>query len=270
VSVSRFPKETGRSLVCALVLVSLLAGAGCGTTAAARTPSEVLAEAVDNLLALDTYRYGGTSEMTVGGDSRLDSMARFETVLVSADNGALDGHMTVSSPGYSYDTYSYKGYEYTLVKGSGWTRLDRGSGDPGYGMVSAGARDIIRHFANLVEDVKLVGETAEDYTVSMKMGSRYQAGAAAIAGGGAQVSAPSSPGERDTRMVIVVSKKGMRMKSVYMSDERAPSGSAPAVRIVTKGTYSGFNEPADIKPPAEALSAPETGAQAAPPTQQPQ
>jgi hypothetical protein len=259
-------RGTGMSIAVALVafLMALTPAAGCGGPGMELSAREVLSHAVEDLLSLSAYRYEGTSEMRFEDDPRLDTTASFETVLVKADNGALDGYMKVDSAGYSYETYSFRGVEYTLAGESGWIRVDREKAAPGYGMVSAGARRIIGEFADLVSDVRFESETPGEYTVSMVMGDRYREGAAAIAG----ISPSASPGSGDIRMVVVVSKGDLRLRSVWMEDAKPADGDMPAVTTVTSGTYSAFNEPVDVSPPPQALNAPEVDPADAPPTRQ--
>lgn len=252
--------------VCLAALAALVLASGCLPAARALSPRQVLSRAVDNLVALNSYRYRGTSSIKVAGDRRLDSTSRFDTALARNGTGGLDGHMVVTSTGYSYETYSYRGWEYTRLKGAGWTRTARGTTDAGYGMVSAGARKIIARFADLVDDVKVESVTPGSYTISMSMGDRYYQGAAAIAGapaGGAGVA-------RDTEMILTISSKDFTMTGVVMKDARVHSGSTPAVSIVTRGSYSELNRPASVEPPAEALQAPVVSPADAPPVRQPQ
>jgi len=184
-------------------------------------------------------------------------------------NAALDGHMVVKSDSYSYETYSYKGTEYTRVAGQDWCRSEKGASDPGYGMVTAGARRIIARFSDLVEDVRFTRQTVDEYTVTMLMGKKYYDGARAIAGtGGTHATGSAAAGE--TRMTLVIGRGDLRMRSVIMTDAKAAGGSTPAVTIVTRGAYSDFNKPVDIRPPAEALRSREVGAEVAPPTRQDQ
>lgn len=237
--------------IAAIVLVAVASFllAGCAS-APKLSAKQVLERSVADLLALKTYTYKGTSSMRVPSDPRLDSDSTFLTVLAQNGKGGLDGHMVVQSPSYSYETYGYRGTEYTRVKGADWTRVARGDD---YGMVSTDARRIIAEFAELVEDVKIESETASTYTVSMVMGEKYRRGAAAVAGTPPVSTPAAAEGAGGTKMSIVVGKKDLRMRSVFMSDTSSASGDAPAVTIVTKGTYSHFNEPTDITPPPEAL-----------------
>ncbi len=238
---------------------------GC-SGAAALSARQVLAKSVANLLALKSYRYEGVSSLRVAKDPRLDNESRFRTTLVQNQRGGLDGHMVVESPGYSYETYSLDGKEYTLVEGCGWTKVER---PPGYGMVSTDARRIIARFAELVEDVRMVGQTSGEYTISMVMGEKYRRGAAALVGAG--VYTPGKDGSGcDTTMTLVVGRADMRIVSSSMNDSRAAEGEMPAITITTHGTYSDFNRPFSVKPPAEALNAVQVSEEEAPATRQPQ
>lgn len=248
---------------CLALLIVIALTCGCSSTPRL-SARQILERAVDDLLGLETYVYSGTSSLKVNDDPRLDNKAEFRTVLVRNDRGGLDGHMVVESPDYSYETYGYDGSEYTKVEGGGWTRVTRGDG---YGLVSTDARRIISEFADLVEDVKITSQTSDDYTVSLVMGDKYSSGAASIAGSVA--STPSSAaGKGETSMTLVVGKDDLRFKSVRMVDRSPSDGSTPAFEIVTEGTYTRFDEPADIKPPPDALSAAEVSAQEAPPVNQ--
>jgi len=252
-------------VICCIVVAAVSLAAGCAPPEVALGARQVLARAVDNLVSLQSYRYRGTSTMTAAGDARLDSKASFDTVLQQNRSGGLDGHMVVKSSGYSYETYSWSGTEYTRVEGAGWTRAAKGEAEPGYGMVSTDARQIITRFADLVEGVKFTGRAPGYWTVAMTMGEKYRSGAAAIAG------APAASGAgRNTEMTLTISKKDFTMRTVVMKDASEASGSAPAITIVTRGTYSAFNDPTDLRPPAAAFEAPLVSAQEAPPTQQPQ
>lgn len=216
-------------------------------------------------MAHRSYRYTGTSTLKVAGDARLDSTAKFDTRLVRNRTGGLDGHMVVTSPSYSYETYSVGGWEYTRVQGAGWTRTDKGAAEEGYGMVSSGARKIIARFDELVDDVKVDKVTAGSWTISMSMGDRYYQGAAAIAG------APAAAGAaRNTEMILTIDRKSFTMTGVVMKDARAPNGSAPAVSIVTRGRYGEFNKTVRIAPPPEALQATVVSPADASPVRQPQ
>jgi hypothetical protein len=259
-----------RITLCCLVLLllSVVLSAGCSSEAKL-SAREVLRRSVENLLALKSYHYGGTSSMTAAGDPRLDNEATFETVLKLNVGGALDGHMVVKSPTYSYETYSYDGVEYARVKGGAWYRVERGATTPGYGMVSLGSRKIIAQFADLAEDVRLTGETGNTYTVSLVMGEKYHTGAAAIAGTSLQEMGSAASAGRDTDMTLVVGKKDMRIRRVVMTDAKEPGGVA-SVTTKTAGNYSDFDAPVDVVPPPEALNAPPVDASEAAPTQQPQ
>lgn len=250
------------------VLASLIPLAGCsidgGASAQVKpTAQNVLGRAIDDFVSWKSYRYSGTSRLTVSGDARLTNVGRFDIHLEKNGAGAMDGHMVVDSEGGgSYETYSCRGTEYTRLEGQDWYRVDRGSVDDGYGMVSAEARRIIEDFARLVEDVRFGPETADAYTVSFVMGQKYRSGAAAIAGHG-------SPGtSKDITMTLTVDRKTMRMTGVVMEDANGAPESGRTVSITTRGNYSEINGPVDITPPAEALSAPMVNPEEAPPTQQ--
>lgn len=254
--------RTGMVLVLTAVMLVALLLAGCGdASSGGLSPREILSRAVAGLLALKSYRYLGTSSLSVSGDPRLSSSARFETFLEQNDSGGLDGHMVVKSPSYSYETYSYRGVEYTRVEGEDWVRVDR-KADPGYGMVSADARRIIASFAELVDDVRIEKETSSDYTISMVMGDRYYEGAAALVPG----TGGHDASEGTTTMTLVVRKKDMSIESGVMRSETPTE--AGTTSNVTEGTYSDFDSPVDIKPPPEALEAPLVDESEAPETQQ--
>ena len=242
-----------------MVLVIVLL-AGCAPVMQL-SAKQVLERSVANLLALKCYRYRGTSSMRVAADARLDNDASFDTMLVQNGEGGLDGHMVVKSPGYSYETYSYGGTEYTRVSGSGLTHTVRGSG---YGMVSTGARRVVAEFAALVDDIKMEAETARDFTISMVMGEKYRLGAVAISAA-VNLSGQSAGGSSGgTRMTLVVGKDDLRIKSVIMSVTLCTAGTTPDVTITTRGIYSDFNRPAGIEPPPAALNSPEVSAGSAP------
>jgi hypothetical protein len=254
--------------VLALVMFALLI-AGCS-----RSPSysarEVLGRAIGNMLAWKSYRYTGSSTMLVAGDPRLNSNSSFVTDLVKKPNGALDGHMVVESPGYSYETYSYNGNEYTQVFGSEWQRVAKGAADPGYGMVTADARKIIASFADLVEDVRIVRQTPGSCEISMVMGEKYRAGAAAIVGSAVATAPSSASGSGATRMRLIIDRKDFQPTRVWMSQSQELSQGPSRVTIETTGRYSRVNESVDITPPTAALGAPAVTAGQAPATQQPQ
>jgi hypothetical protein len=259
-----------RRLAVAVLAVALLGitFAGCSSSPPL-SANQVLARAINNMLAWKSYKYSGSSTMLVPSDTRLNNNSSFTTSLVASPNGALDGHMVVESPSYSYETYSFNGNEYTRVFGSDWQRVARGATDPGYGMVTADARKIIASFASLVEDVKMDKETSDEYTVSMVMGEKYRAGAAAIAGTLAST-VPASGSSKATMMSLVIGRKDLQPRRVYMSDSQTLEAPPSRIRILTRGTYSQVDKPVDVTPPAAALSAPEVSAQQAPRTQQPQ
>lgn len=288
-NVSGSPRRMAVAAAAMLAVTALLFSAGCVAgvrvnpaegrggisvpvvgQAGANTPSQpakqVLERTVEKLLSLKSYRYRGTTELIIQGQPDLNNTATFDTTLVQNDSGGLDGHMVVDAEGGgSYETYSYDGIEYTRMEGEGWYRVNRGSSESGYGMVSQGARRIIAEFADLAEDVRCEGETAEDYSLSLRMGDRYCRGAAEIAGTG-HSRGTSAP--KDTTMTICVDKKTMCMKSATMKDSGGGSNGIPSVTTITKGTYSEFNEPVDITPPPEAQSAPFKDPEDAPSTQQ--
>lgn len=250
----------------ACLAFSLALAPGCGGgVKEGLSAQQVLARSVEALLALKSYHDDGTSSLTVAGGPNLNNKAVFDTWLAVNPQGALDGHMVVKSPSYSYETYTSNGNQYTRIKGGEWTRVDK-TGQPGSGMVSAGARRIIAQFADLAEDVRFTGETGRTYTVSLTMGRKYYEGAAAISGAGVANEAD----DKDTRMTLTVDKKTMRIVKVTMNDAKAATGKTPAVKIVTVGSYSGFDQPVDIEPPPEARAACQVSESEAPPTLQPQ
>jgi hypothetical protein len=262
--VSRSP-DGRRSLSLALLLAfALLLASGCGRTATQEPPEptggltarQVLEGAVDDFMSLDSYRYRGTSGMAISGMEGLDSESGFDTVLVRNGQGAMDGHMVVTSDqaGGSYETYSWRGTEYTRLEGGDWYRVDRGAEGGGYGLVSLDARRIIAGFAELAEDVRMVEETGSEYVISLVMGPRYFQGAADIAGEDPDGS--SAGGASDITMTISVDKRTLRMKRISMTSSTPASADTPQVTVVTEGEYSGFNQPVDIEPPPEALDAP--------------
>ncbi len=245
----------------ALVLAVVLGLGGCaGRPAAEMSARQVLESAVENLLSLKSYRYAGSSTMTVEGDPRLDSTSEFVTLLELNGEGALDGHMIVESeePGGSYETYSYEGVEYTRVEGGEWTATTGGSKGEGYGMVSAGARAIIASFAELAEDVRFSGETDESYIVSLTMGEKYRRGAAAISGPDAAAEVSETGGEgsaRKTSMALTVSKTSLRITGAVMTDSTADVQGLGTITVITRSSYSMFDRPVDVVPPPEALEA---------------
>jgi hypothetical protein len=192
--------------------------------------------------------------MSISGKDALNSMSEFDTVLEQNGQGGMDGHMVVTSNSGagSYETYSYRGTEYTRIEGGDWYRVEKGTG--GYGMVSSEARRIIAEFANLAEDVRFEGETDSEYIISMVMGQNYFEGTAEI--GGTDPNNPGSNGIKDITMIITVDKKSFNMTGISMTDSTPASADTPGITIVTEGTYSEFNEPVDLEPPPEALNAP--------------
>jgi hypothetical protein len=206
------------------------------------------------MLSWKSYRYTGTSELLVSDDPRLDSESSFTTDLLLNEEGALDGHMVVESPGYSYETYTGNGIEYTRVKGGDWERTAMTG--PGAGMVSAESRRIIAMFSELVDDVRFVAVTPETYTVSCEMGDRYRKGAASIADGGeipvvppVQGPAARSGGSSPTAMKIVVDRNTLRITGIWMKGSTPATGDTPAVETTTEGTFSRIDDPVDIDLP---------------------
>lgn len=247
--------------------------AGCGAPAAqVPTARQVLDRAVENLVALDSYRYVGSSRLEIEGMPELTNVAKFDTTLAQNGTGALDGHMVVTaSGGGSYETYTVQGVEYTKLEGGNWYRVDRGGSGSGAGMVSADARKIITAFGGLVDEIRLTEVTPDNYVVSMKMGERYANGANAIVNPGGAASShvglDASSG-KDTTMSLTVDRETFRLKRVVMSDTSEGVSGVGPVTIITDGEYSAQNEPVDITPPPEALNSPFVDPGEAAPTQQ--
>jgi len=246
------------------ILVTLLAAVlvGCGGSGASGetsgaedlTAEQVLQRSVEQFMSLTSYRYRGTSSMSVAGNDALSSESEFDTLLVKNDQGGMDGHMVVTSKGGSgsYETYSYHGTGYTRLEGEEWYRVEDGAG--GSGLVSPEARRIVAEFATLVEDVSFVDETDSEYIISMVMGQAYFDGAAEIVG--ADPTATGFDEAREITMTITVDKETFNMTDATMTQATEATADTPAVTVVTQGTYSEFNEPVDLQPPPEALNAP--------------
>lgn len=263
----RSGEEGGRSvliLTAMVMLTAIILASGCGEQVREDAPEpteeltaqQVLERTIDDFISLDSYRYRGTSRMTIPGNEDLDSESRFDTVLQKNEQGAMDGHMTVTSEqtGGSYETYSWRGTEYTRPEGGEWYRVDRSDEGEGYGMVTLDARRVIAEFAELVEDVKLEEETDSEYVISMVMGEGYFRGAGLIADGGQDGS--GSGGNAEITMTLTVDKRTLRMLRASMISIAPATANASAVTVVTRSTYSEFNEPMDVEPPPEALNAP--------------
>lgn len=222
----------------------------------------MLQRGVDNLISLKSYRYAGTSELTFEGCPELNNKSNFVVDLRLNDAGVLDGHMVVDSraQGGSYETYTYRGSEYSRAEGGDWTRAARVGSGGGYGMVSADARAVIARFADLAEDLRFEGTSPDSYVVALTMGDNYYKGAAAMAptsllGGTASSGLEAGKGKHTT-MTLTVSRKTFHFAAVVMKDTTTGTPQVGDMTTVTRGTYSRFDEPVDITPPPEALAAP--------------
>ena len=223
------------------------------------TPVKALDSATQNLLKLKSYRYSGTSEMIIEGRPELSGKGTFDTRLSINNEGALDGHMIVSQPGYSYETYSYRNMNYTRIKGGEWYRESPGSKKPGQGMVSLQARRIIAKFAELAEEVKFDRVTDEEYVISLKMGPKYYAGAKKIV----PAEKPSHKHDddrkdqagRDTRIIVTVDRKSMHFVRILMTDITYNATLKGKITVITDALYSEFNKPVDIMPGPDVLRA---------------
>jgi len=237
-----------------------------GTTAGDRphmTAHKALAISIEKFMKWKSYRYRGTSVMTVSGRPELSNTGSFDTRLAVNEDGAVDGHMAVESPGGSHETCVYERIVYHRLKGGEWSRSARGVGDPGTGIVSRTSRRIIAAFADLVEDVRFVRVTDDEYVVACTMGEKYNAGARRIAGGAAHrheqaVPGTGAPPAKGTVMRLTIDRKTMELKRSWMKASQDTCTEAGTVTTVTDGTYTEINRPQDVKPPAEALKAPET------------
>ncbi|MEW6555458.1 MAG: DUF6612 family protein [Actinomycetota bacterium] len=245
-----------------LATVSLAVLPGCGNAGwetskqaletADMTAEEVLERSVEQFMSLKSYRYRGTVTMTVEGNEALNSESEFDTLLQQNDQGGMDGHMVVTSRegSGSYETYTYRGTDYTRLEGGDWYRVEGGAGSSG--LVSLDARRIIAEFASLVEDVEFAGETDSEYVISMVMGPAYFEGAAEIVG--TEPAAYNVGGE--TTMTITVDKETLNMTAATMTQVTEATADTPAISVISVGTYSEFDEPVDVQPPPEALNAP--------------
>ena len=59
------------------------------------TAKQVLKEAIKNFMKLKSYRYKGTSSMTISSKPELNSKSEFNTILVVNEEGGVDAHMVV-------------------------------------------------------------------------------------------------------------------------------------------------------------------------------
>ncbi len=228
------------------------------------TAQKALAISIEKFMKWKSYRYRGTSVMTISGRPELSNTGSFDTRLAVNEDGAVDGHMTVESPGGSYETCVYKRIVYHRLKDGEWSRSSGGAGDPGTGIVSLTSRRIIAAFADLVEDVRFVRVTNDEYVVTCAMGEKYNAGARRIAGGASHSHEKASPGAgtaplKGTVMHLTIDRKTMELKRAWMKASQDTGTEAGTVTTITDGTYSEINMPQDVKPPTEALTAPETG-----------
>lgn len=241
------------------VLAMLLLPAACqqaatpATTADGKTAVEVLDLAVKNMLAWKSYRYSGIARLTVGTNTSLSNQNSFNTVLVQNGQGGLDGHMVV--PG-SYESYTWRGNDYTRPAGKGWEKKP-GKG-AGHGMVSRQARQVIARFAALCEQIKFEKVTADAYVVSLVMGRRYYEGAEKIfypRGRASHQGHPADFSKLRTAMTLTIDRKTLCMVKVLMVDAKAEPSVGGWITTTTIGAYTDFNKPFDITPPPEALQA---------------
>lgn len=245
------------------VLSTLALFGGCGGNGGAGLSArQVLDRGVHNLVSLKSYRYAGTSELTFERRPVLNNKSKFVVDLKLNDAGALDGHMVVDSAakGSSYETYTYRGNEYTRVEGGDWTRTARDGSGGGYGMASADARAVIARFADLAEDLRFEGTSPDSYVVALTMGEKYSEGAASIMGtdllGGRASSGLEAGKGNHTTMTLTVSRKTFHFTAVVMKDTTTGTPQVGCMMTVTRGTYSRLDKPVDITPPPEALAAP--------------
>ncbi len=236
-----------------------------GTTAAdspGMTAQKALAISIDKFMKWKSYRYRGTSAMSISGRPELSNTGSFDTRLSVNEDGAVDGHMTVESPGGSYETCVYRRIVFHRLKDGEWSRSTRSVNDRGTGIVSLTSRRIIAAFADLVEDVRFVRVTDDEYVVTCTMGEKYNAGARRIAGGAGHRHEQAFPGAgappvKGTVMHLTIDRKTMELKRAWMKASQDTGTEAGTVTTVTDGTYTEINRPQDVKPPAEALKAPE-------------
>ncbi|MBP7735142.1 MAG: hypothetical protein KA369_04140 [Spirochaetes bacterium] len=227
------------------------------------TARKALAISIEKFMKWKSYRYRGTSAMTVSGLPELSNTGSFDTRLAVNEDGAVDGHMVVESPGGSYETCVYRRITYHRLKGGEWSRSTGGVKDRGTGIVSLTSRRIIAAFADLVEDVRFVRVTDDEYVVTCTMGEKYNDGARRIAGGAAHRHEKAAPGAgappaKGSVMHLTIDRKTMELKRAWMKASQDTGTEAGTVTTVTDGTYTEINRPQDVKPPAEALNAPDT------------
>ncbi len=226
------------------------------------TAQKALAVSVEKFMKWKSYRYRGTSKLTISGRPELSNSGSFDTRLRVNDEGAVDGHMVVESPGGSYEAYTHKRISYRKLKGGEWSRNSRSAKVHGAGMVSLTARKIIAAFADLVEYVSFISVTDDEYVITCTMGQKYEAGARRIAGGRTHNHEKGSPGTdnppaKGTVMHITIDRNTMEMKRVWMKAGQDTGTDVGTVTTITEGTYTEINSPQDVKPVAEALNAPE-------------
>lgn len=237
-----------------LVFIALTAVSGCATnTAANLSAQQVLERSVADMLSWKSYRYKGTSELIVATNAQLNNKSNFTTDLVRNEKGALDGHMVVDAPGYSYETYTRDGMEYTRVKDGAWEKRELPGAGPG--MVSADSRRIIAAFGDLVDDIKLDGEGSGDLKLSFVMGDKYKKGAAAIVGSAEGTGNNPVPGLameaadwNAILMTLTLERDTLRVTGVWTKSSSPATEKTPAVSTVTEGTFTRINEPVDIEP----------------------
>ena len=260
----RMFRETGLPTA-ALALLILLITCRQGNSAGDNpdmTAQKALAVSIEKFMKWKSYRYRGTSKMTISGRPELSNSGSFDTRLKVNDEGAVDGHMVVESPGGSYEAYTHKRISYRKLKGGEWSRSSRSAKVHGAAMVSLTARKIIAAFADLVEDVSYVRVTDDEYVIACTMGEKYEAGARRIAGDRTHTHEKGAPGTanppaKGTVMHITIDRKTMEMKRVWMKAGQDTGTDAGTVTTITEGTYTEINRPQDVKPVAEALNAPE-------------
>jgi len=125
-------------------------------------------------------------------------------------------------------------------------------------MVSLNARNIIAKFAELSEDIKYDKVTDDEYVISLKMGEKYYRGSSGASGQSAgQHQGHSSAGNRDTTMILHITRETLHMTKGIMKDSSYNDTLKGTITVITEGTYSEFNKPFNIKPVPVALRAPE-------------
>ncbi len=259
-------RETGL-LTAGLALLVIVSSCRQGNSAGDKpdiTARKALAVSIEKFMKWKSYRYKGTSALTISGRPELSNSAAFDTRLQVNDEGAVDGHMVVESgsPDGSYEAYTHKRISYRKLKGGEWSRNSRSARIYGSGMVSLTARKIIAAFADLVEDVRFIRVTDDEYVIACTMGEKYEAGARRIAGGRAHTHEKGTPGANNppakgTVMHITIDRKTMEMKSAWMKASQDTRSEAGIVITITEGAYTEVNKAQDVKPVAEALNAPE-------------